>query len=340
MLAETKASLISFAAHSIIEGIIPPLNLEPKEGANLVSAKLLDSDKGDFRGSACEYFTVFTTSSDPEEKARALIGLVQQLVNLGSFKQARELLLDNDPGSFEFDSSEKVLFFQARVQEKLGWIADYELDFRGSERFFRRAADFVLESKLRGDWTDEEQEFYSTSRHFIGRAKYSQAAFGIDRRRNVYEAVGFFQEAMDLDENLANKQVEGKLAFGCSWIARCYMLAGDFRAAGQYIERAENHYNAQMRQTPDRIDYMAHYLTLLGERNLKVGDVASAQLNFVEALNIRKKQRSPYPKGVADAQLGLSTAFWQEGEFPKALHHFKLAIKAHPYSVFRGIIGG
>lgn len=339
MLAEIKARAISIAAREVIERFVPPVQLKPKEDASLETARVLDLEQGDFKGSADRHYSVLMVSQDPEERAQALIGLSQELINLGSFKQAKHWLLSHDIREFGL-SHRRSLFFRARIYEKLGWIADYEMDFSEEEKLMDAAGDILLQSKPEEEWEDEEKEVFSTTRHFLGRAKYSLAALGIDRVKNVDSAIDHFQRAMDFDEKLTGSHVDGKLGFGCSWIARCYMLVGDFTQADECISRAEHFFQSQVRRTPERTDFMAHFYTIRGERYLRGYNPIYAQFDFVQALDIRRKQGNHYPKGLADAYLGLAIAFRQKGELIKAVTTFREAVRAHPYSVFRTVLGG
>lgn len=338
MLAEIKARAISIASREVIERATPPIELEFKEDASLEAARTLDFEHGDFKGAADQNFSVLTFSQDPEQRAQALIGLSQELINLGSFRQARHWLLREDISAFGL-SHQRSLFFRARIYEKLGWIADYEMDFFEEEKLMEAAGDILLQSKPQETREDAEREVFSTTRHFLGRAKYSLAATGVNKTKNVNSATEHFMEAMRQDRELSNPLMEAKLGFGSGWIARCYMLVGNFERADEYLSRAELFFDAQLRKTPGRRDFLAHLYCLRGERALRVFDSTEAQIDFLKALNIRMEQVSPYPKGLADAYLGLGLAFKQDGDFIKTARCFKKAVEAHPYSFFRGIIG-
>lgn len=211
MLAELRAQVIHNTARQVIERMIPPIPLEIREWATLESAQKLDQEVGDFKEAACHYFTVYEKSKDPYERARAAIDLSQELINLGSFRQARNFL---GPGRWAMNG-----------------LADSE------------------------------------------------------------------------------------------------------------IELASQHFARQMESTPQRQGFLAHENLLRGERMLVAGSPKMARQHFEEAVRIRTEVE-PYPKGLADAYLGLSATYLKQFDLPAFASYLRLAAQAHSYTVLRSVFGG
>jgi tetratricopeptide (TPR) repeat protein len=339
MLAETKVQAIAVVGR-LAEKLTPQIYLERRQNASLETARIADSGHGDFRESANHYYSL-TMSDDPEVLAEGKIGLAQQLINLGAFSQARRLLE-------AYDISKEIMRFQrpgillqrAKVQEKLGWIADYEMGFAEAKMHFNNAADFLLES-WEGNLAnrpDDQRKVYSTTKHFSGRANYALAAMGVNRTDNVNNAIENFQEAQDLDHGIEDEHKEGKLGFGDSWIARCYMLVGDLQWAGIYIRSAQSHFENQLIATPTRTDFLAHGHLLKGYWDLK-GGLPTARSHFEEALRLRQ-ETGTYPKGLVDAYLALAFNDLKDYQLLSFLRNITVAFRTQPYTVLRGITIG
>ena len=207
MIAEAKVHAVHYLARNVIERLVKPVPLEHKEGATLESARLLDQLGGDFHESAQHYYTVYQRADRVVEQAAGLIGLSQQLINLRSFRQVRQLLhLYRGEPAILVDHLPEAgrLLFQAQVREKEGWINDYELGFFQSQDCFTQAGN-LLEQIPSNDWGSKTKECYSTTRHFLGRAHYGLAAFGVDRAHNVPKAIEYFDQALELDEQFFDK---------------------------------------------------------------------------------------------------------------------------------------
>lgn len=333
MLAEAKAQSIHYLARTVVERVVRPVTLERREGATLETAKDLDQNKGNFRESAHHFHTILTLSESSREKALALIGLSQELINLGSFRQVRSLLREV-PSQFSVDlQGAEWTMFLAQVKEKLGWVEDYELGYFQSRRLFTEAGNLLV-SLLR--WGKEEEERYSTTRHFLGRAAFGLAMFGVDRLANLYEARFNFQEALRYDEQLPNFSA-AKIGFGHGWLARCATALKETVEAKGEIMKMKESFEAQLLVTPQR-GLMVHYHLLSGQWNLQDGSVKEAEADFQEAIRIRTEVEF-YPKGLADAYMGMASVSLREHKLTEFAQYSMKALKAHPYAAFRGIVG-
>src|SRR5258708_22350143 len=110
----------------VLEKLVFPAKLEIREGATIASAQEYDSHRGNYAESANHYYSVLEISSDPVERSNALIGLSQQLINLGKLGQAREVLNNSDEYLSDTLNEKQLFYYLASVKEKFGWIADYE----------------------------------------------------------------------------------------------------------------------------------------------------------------------------------------------------------------------
>lgn len=337
MLVEAKAETLHFIAHYIIEHTVKPVTLHPIKSATFQSAQDADSKEGDFKKAADHYYTVFSQTSIDEEKVKALIGLSQELVNLGSFRQVRILLRNHAPALLDSLPLVQSTTLEAQIEEKLGWIEDYELGFFQSKEHFTKAGRLLKLLRVTGDL---DRERFSTTRHFLGRASYGLAALGVDKASNIRQATGWFEEALALDEQLPNNiHLNLKLGFGHGWLSRTYLMLGDHAKSDEELNKMREYFEKQLEITPGRVDLMAHYHFLKGHRNFKLGLVAESKRDFQEALGIRINTTS-YPKGLADAYAGLSAVSLKEHNPLLAATYLFRAIRTNPYAVLRGIAGG
>lgn len=339
MLAEAKVE----AVHLLVRGLAeyaPKLakstHLKRRPDATLQSAQYLDRNLGQYVESARHYYTVYRKSVG-YQAADALIGLSQELINLGSFRQARQFLKQSTRLVPELPVGERPLFL-AQVEGKLGWIADYELSYWEELRRFARARRF-LDKVSEDRWGEKGEELNSTACHFSGRARLGLADAGVDREANINFARAHFIEARHLDEKLMVPSVYEKVGHGYAWEARCELRRGDFTKADELMGQAGVYFRKHKELFPNS-SIMAHYAILEGEYYLsrgRGGDRA-ARRAFEKAMEVRTGGKGEYSKGVADALLGIAVTYWQEGDYAAASKYLIRTFKAFPLTLVKGFL--
>lgn len=338
-LAEVKLGFVNFLARQFAEQITPPLPLEVRFGETLESARSWNQERRDFFQAAQAYHSVYQLSDEPPERAEALIGLSQELINLGKFGQARRWLTDQELNllsQLPATTEPAYLSYRARIHEKLAWIEDYELNYQAEIGQLHRARYWLGRIT---EWTDRERRFYSTTTHFLGRAHFGLAATGVNRRDNILRATEYF--AADLAHYQELRQ-EGKPApqgegFQYAWLTRCSLLSRDLYTAEVHLRDARRLFEEQTEVVP-RSGVMAHYYLLVGRLNLLKGEIEIARSNFSEALRIRTAVE-PYPKGYADAAQGLAACYLRQGQPLQAVRFVWRAARAYPASLVDPILG-
>lgn len=338
-LAEIKVGTTYFLARVVGERLVPPLLLTVRE-ATLESAAAWDTQHGNFRESATNFYSVLQSSQEGEEKSAALIGLVQELINLGRFRQARRFLTHEPPRLFSDLPALRKLYCEARVSEKFGWIADYEGGYFNAIECFMTARDLILRIPQHEWRKDDEEALFSTTTHFLGRAHLGLAAAGVGRERNVGIATSYFQQDLHRfrkarEEGHPTPANEG---FQHAWLARCHMMLRDLDQANQEIEQAGQFFREYTGGQPEKSAIMAHYHLLKGRLFLLRNLPPEARAQFQEALRIRTEIQS-YPKGLADAAAGMAVTYWKEKRVLLFLKYTTIALRAHPF-VIKNILGG
>lgn len=339
MLAETRVNTAHLIARSFLEqGLdrVKNVQLEQIDGATLESAKTLDQQQSNYRESASHYYTVYVSSKSLQERANAVIGLSQELINLQSFRKARKFLGQASRFSYALPEVQKLLF-EAQVEGKKGWIADYELGYWDELKHFGNAVE-ILEQVPKEKWGTDGDELYSTAKHFSGRARYWLAASGINEEDNILGAFRLFQEGIDLDTQLEVLTSEEKLGHGFAWKARCCLLIGLISDATESIDLAKIHYQEHEKRV-GKSAVMAHWYVLKGSRDLQVGLLDNAKGDFKAAIKIRNEV-GQYSQGLAAAYSGLAVVSWKEGKKGEALGYTIQAAKINPLVILRGGIGG
>lgn len=340
-LAEVKLTTVNFLARQFTERLTPSLPLEIRFGETLESARSWNQERRNFIQAAQAYHSVYRLSADPLERTEALIGLSQELINLGKFGQARRLLMDstrNLLSQLPATTEPAYLSYRARIHEKLAWIEDYELGYQAEIGQLLEARNWLGMIPKNG-WTDRERRFYSTTTHFLGRAHFGLAVAGVNRMDNIQRATEYF--ATDLaryqelrQEGKPDPQGEG---FQYAWLTRCSLLSKDLYTAEVYLRDARRLFEEQTEIVP-RSGVMAHYYLLVGRLNVLKGEIETARSNFSEALRIRTAVE-PYPKGYADAAQGLAACYLRQGRPLQAARFVWRAARAYPASLVDPILG-
>ena len=336
MFTEAKVEVVSFLAKKYFDRK-PRVVLEEINGATLGSAETLDKEQGKYQDAANHYYYVYLNSEELPVRARALLGCVQQLINLGSYPQALRFLDTRSGYISDRLSFNDQTIFNAEIEGKKGWISDYMLNYRGSARHFSEAAEILLKIP-RAQWNPDAKELYSTTRHFLGRACYGLAFFGINKKEKIAEAVEYFAQAYRLDREYEGIDVNAKLGFGQAWLARCCILDGDSALTDHYATNALDYFEQQLVITPENKDSSAHGELLQGERVLRFETAASARRHFLEALRVRQNE-APYPRGEADAYLGIALSYKKEWNIPQFIHYANLGRQTHVGALKR-LLGG
>lgn len=343
MLAEAKAEVVHSLARLGLEGVygrLKPVTFEIKAGATLERAKTQVFQKGNSPETVNQFFSVFQLAPNIRDRADALVGLTQGLIDLGAFQKAR-VILDEAPKFHPYLFNNDYFLFCAQVKEKEGWVEDAELGFFNSQKCFSDAAD-ILHRISSTEWKRPEKECFSTTRHFLGRAHYGLAALGIDTNWNIEEAIGYFEAALRLDVEFPESAAL-KTGFGHGWLSRCYMLRKDWERADRELECMRSDFTRQLQITPGR-GIMAQYHLLKGVRLLQQGAVTDAEDCFHESLYIRTNHEridyELYPTGEANAYAGMVSVSLRKGEYNDAARYLLKAARTQPVAVFRGAFGG
>ncbi len=329
---ETRRRVFRLAA----EKVVRPIKLELRTNVTLGSAQEEDSVHGNYFESANQYHSLLEGAKAPSVLLEATIGLSQQLINLGRYGQAKEYLVGIDIKSLaELDlTARESDYYFAKAHEKLGWIADLEGDYTDSVQHFSLARAFVLISQDDG-WNKNERELYSTTTHFLGRANYGLAISGIGGTSSIERSLEFFNEDLSYNEELG-RQGDKRLdveAYGHAWLARCYLLKKDLGRAKMEVFKASELFAQYYISHPER-GIMAYKHMLVGGLEFYGGNFVEARENFEQAFRIRRT-KEPYPKGEAEALLGIAGTYWAERNFAFAFTFFINAIKTYPLSIIR-----
>lgn len=314
---ETKRIL----AINLIEKLLPPIELKMRPGVTLDQAKLTESKSGDFQERANLYYSVLKSSENLEDRLNAMLGLSQELINLGRFGQAKRFL---NPAYLSYVSSLNIdprlgVYHSAAVLAKLGWIADNEGDFKESERNFTEVAR-KLEITSHAFRTPEEDSLHSTAIHFLGRAYFGQGDY--------FTASQYFQ--IHLDNPNLKKEEQG---FSHGWLARCYMAMGDLEDAALEIERTRASFEEYEVDHPER-GALATYFLLRGELFFRKGEFFKARDQFNLAL-LSRYTKGRYPKGESQALFGIAATYWAQRKIGSALIYAVKGFKTYPLSIIK-----
>jgi tetratricopeptide (TPR) repeat protein len=335
-LTEARLAVVHKIARAI-EGRVPPIALELRPQTTLEEAHCLDEEKRQFKESANHYYSVFIESHNPELRCKAVVGATQQLINLGRFRQARDIIGELSNPLRELPDRQRF-YYKARVHEKTGWIEDYEFGYKESIREFSTARQ-LLNFTPKVLWTNDEESLHSTTTHFLGRGYFGLAANGVNVLDNTSKARSYFRSDLARVERLreAGTPIPDNEGFQHAWLARCNMLDGRLEEAYYEVETARRLWGEYMNTHPEA-GIMAHYHLLKGKIDLDLGYVRESDFHFREAVRIGKEGES-YPSGLANAYLGLADVHRRQGNWAAASRHFALAVKTYPYTLVASTFG-
>ncbi|MDO8638536.1 MAG: hypothetical protein Q7R43_03095 [Candidatus Daviesbacteria bacterium] len=330
-LAEIKLGATHFLAQNVLERL-PSSPLQIVNGATFDNATSLDKEQGKFRDSANTFYTLYRIYGSPEIKLEALTGLVQQLINLHDFATARHFLERGRSLLHVLPVNNGNQYRKAFLENKLGWIADYEFGFEEAKSHFLNAERILNVIPLDG-WTTRERYLASDNLHWQGREACQLASVGINKSQNIELAYQKLREAIESDEEESVDQV----GFGYLWLARTDIINRTYFAANADLTECENHFQSYIKNHPGRKDLLAHPSLVRGYLNFRQSNLEEAEANFQQALEIR--MGGDYSKGWADALVALALVDIRRGNIPSALGNFMRAVKTNPYSAARVFLG-
>lgn len=332
MLAEFKAQAIHFVARRVIERLDKP--------DSLTYIKSISVGSNFQELSKVHFWKYEFGEEDPLSRANSGLEFVQQLINFAYFRRARDHLDVMREADLPDVPLPERFFVEAGLESKYGWIADYELGYIESRARFEKSVRLIRTSygeDFQG-YPDEVKKLFSTAQHFLGRASYGLAVLGVKKRENIALAVKSFSEAQSIDKTIEDPNINAKLGFGYAWKTRCWMLENVRDEAVQNLECAREYFQRHLDEKPDDLGILAHMHLLDGSWRLMLGQTSVARRHFQEAVDIRVN-KAIYPKGLADAYLGIVRTYSWKNPILFTKYMF-LALNAHPYTLFRGLIGG
>lgn len=335
-IAEGRAGAVYFMVRQMSR-LTGNLKFGENDGATLERAKEFEA-KGRFEEAARDCYAVLRDVEDPDVRVEALFGLSQHLINLGKLRQAEKVLKKQAPELIEGLRERQVLYVKGKVAEQRGWIADYRMGYFESEKLFNDALAWV--DRIPVDQRPiEGMIVQSTATHFLGRAQYGKAIFGIDSESNAGKAIDQFKKAIDLDRLLKLREPSRVVSegFGHLWLARCYLLMGGIETAKEYIRQGETVFQ----KTPGggiEGGVLAHLDMVKGAVEMTEGNLLDARKYFLDALFLRSTDYF-YPKGLADAAMCVAETYWKKRDALTALGYDYIAFRNFPLSILGGIRG-
>ncbi len=332
------------------KGIVAYQDLRPepfdygvvRHGPSLEAAENLDR-LGKWQEAGNHYHTLYLAPNGGELRAEGLLGLIQMEINRGRLAAAKVLLQQAPDLVVTIFDPHLEAYYNARISEKRGWIADYQGDFSASLRHFDRTREqikWMMPESLRGD---RENALYSTANHFLGRAYYGLAVNGCNKDIDLEIAQDYFNTdlASKLSKREAGEPDPSGEFFANSWIARCRSQAEDFTGALAYKARAEySLIELSGRLGRMRMNgYDAHLALLEGEIWLNQGNCQRAEAEFMNALKLRSST-GLYPRGEADAAAGVGLAMLRGGDPIEATGYLFQAMTRDPFNrLTTGVFG-
>lgn len=311
----------------------PPKHKKVKN-PSFEKAKKLDAN-GKWEEAANHYYTIFTNTKNPKDKAEAFICLGQMYINLFRYPLA-ERFFKEESG---FIKGELVgwdrTFYKARVMEKLGWIYDYYGRPKEALANFKAARKLLLE---RAFVSPAVLRVYETSNHFMGRQLTILAWQGDNPAKNLKLARRRFEENLSIYDKLEKTGAPDPAAkgFQYAWLARAHMMEGDLDKAGDDLKKVHDLFSKVIKENPGS-GVMGYYYLLKGRLDLEKRKFQEAREAFKEACRINTEVIR-YVPSQADALFGLALCDWLENRKDKALESAKKAIDLNPSLLKRGYI--
>lgn len=274
-------------------------------------------------------------------RTRVAIELIQDCNNMGRHGQASKFAQEAQSLINCIADSRIKRGLIAHWLEKRAWIADYEGNPKRAIRLLTTSRN-ILEQIPQPNRTDYEDKSFRTTTHFLGRQHYLLASFGVDKDENIDRSIRYFKLDLTDHQQLREKGEPNPAVefFNHAWLARAEIIRGDFQKSRLNIVSAQYFVNEFKEKNPEGADgLMAHLYLLTGEWQLKQDKIDAARQQFQSALDLRKSQ-APYPKGEADAVLGIAATFLQEKDYLQAIVHVIKAVSKYKFSLLRAALGG
>lgn len=297
-------------------------------------AERLDAN-GKWEEAANHYYTIFTNTRNPKDKAEAFILLGQTYINLAKYPVA-ERFFRGGSGFIEKElAGWNRTFYKARVMEKLGWIYDYCGRPKKALANFKAAREILSERVFA---SPAILRIYETSNHFIGRQLTILAWQGEDPDKNLKSAAQRFEESLFVYDRLEKTGAPDPAAkgFQYAWVARVHMIEGDLDKAEDDLEKMHDLFSKVTKENPGS-GVMGHYYLLKGRLNLEKRKPQEARKAFKKAYRINTEVVQ-YVPSQADALFGLALCDWLENRKDEALESAKKAIDLNPNLLKRGYI--
>lgn len=323
-LREVSQSVIKEAQATFVSAYIPSEIITPSfEEAQ----KLDESSRWE---EASDHLYTLARHSEVGSMARgdALIGLTQEMINLGNYRLAERCLSTLSDEVREGDSPLK-LYLKARVSDKRGWIAEAFGKRDEGRAHFQEALRLVR--AIPGDTLQEKQEeirgVHETVAHFEGRRLETLAMSEKDptkKQQLLWIAMNNFADCLVMNRN---DRAEGKPkpaneAFQLEHMAILCGIAGNFVRADEFLESAKKLFEEFLITRPDA-NIMGHYYTTKG-----LIETMKAHKHFEQALSVYL-QKPPYVVGVARARGAMAAVSLAQGNVThfvrESFEAFKLA---------------
>ncbi len=251
-----------------------------------------------------------------EDRGNALIGLGQQMINLGSYHFA-EKCLQTVEDEFKDNQEPFGILLMSQVNAKRGWLADIYGRQDDQHAYLSRSLELVrsIDLKQNPDLEEDVDTLLEGVTHFFGREYEARAMKSRNRREraeHIRTAIDYFMESssMNLKMEARGKFKKANIGFGKEHMAICLTALGQMNYARQFIESAGSDFQ-EFADLNTESNIMGHYHTVKG-----IIDAAIAQNEFEQAIEIYREK--PYALGAARAHAGAagaSLAQWKVVDF-------------------------
>lgn len=317
-----------------------PAELEEIDDASLEVANQIDKTGGRFLEAARHAQTVYAKTNDPIERGDALVLLIRQRTNRTEFAEARRLI-EKDAPKVVMDvpvegTPSPRLRLQAMIENRRGWLEEYEMGPKPAIRSFERARSLLLDIE-EVNWTDEMRELWRTTTHFLGRQYFLLGELGFDSEISFEKARNSFLR--DLSDAQMRRRAGAAIspdneAYQHAWLTRCSLKLGRVDDARDHLSQAEVGFRGAEQQLGRR-GPTGHYHLVAGEFDLSIDREFDAIGHFDIAKDIFTYDEPDNKLGLVNANLGLAAVHYKLREFRSAGNALMEAKKAQPAAALR-----